>query len=220
MSFLASEALVPCRLAINDVNGDNFDNDVLIPYMAMAMRELVGKLELQEIPSYNEISAVIPVLAGATTLTLPSDFRTPIKLEEKPAGAPVDQFAPMYQREWEPSALPQNSLSCWVYREDSIKFLGATSDRDVKLFYQTTGQPINSVASVITVIGLENVLGLKTAYLFTALGLRNIELANSVIKPLMDEQWDEFSRRRVKGNQSMPVKRPSFRERARLLSRE
>jgi hypothetical protein len=214
MSFLASEALVPCRLALNDADAENFDNDRLIPYMAMAMRELVGKLELNEIPSYNEISAVIPVNAGVLTLTLPADFRTPIKLEEAARGAAADQFYPMFQRVWEPSMLPQESLYYWVYREDSIKFLGATSDRDVKLYYQTIGQAINSVSSVVTVIGLENVLGLKTAHLFATLGLRNMELAG-VIKPMLDEQWYEFSARRVKGNQSMPVKRPSFREKRR-----
>ena len=216
MSFTAAEALVPCRLAINDVDGENFDDDQLIPYMAMAMRDLVVKLELNEIPSYNEISAVIPVLAGALTLTLPADFRSPIKLEEKSTGAAVDQYTPMHQREWEDSILPQNSLLYWTYREDSIKFVGALSNRDVKLYYQTVGQAISSTASVVTVIGLENVLGLKTAENFAKYGIRNQELV-ALITPDFERQWDEFSRRRVKGNQSMPIKRPSFRERRRSL---
>lgn len=216
MSFLASEALVPCRLAINDVDAENFDDDRLIPYMAMAMRDLVSKLELNEIPSYNEISAVIPVLALATTLTLPADFRTPIKLEERAQGDTSNLFVKMDQKEWEPNMFPQTSLLYWTYREDSIKFLGATTNRDVKLYYQTIGQAISSVNSVITVIGLENVLGLLTAQLFATFGLRNLEIAGFIEKQF-ERQWDEFSRRRVKGNQSMPIKRPSFRERRRSL---
>lgn len=219
MSFLASEALVPCRLALNDADAENFDDDRLIPYMAMAMRDLVGKLELNEVPSYNEISAVIPVLAGETSLDLPADFRSPIKLEEKASGEDPSFFARMYPREWEPTAVPQTNLIYWTYRKDSILFLGATSNRDVRLYYQTIGQPINSINSVITVIGLENVLGLKTAENFAKYGLRNQELVD-IIAPDFERQWDEFSRRRVKGNQSMPIKRPSFRERVRVLPRE
>lgn len=216
MSFLASVALVPCRLALNDADAENFDDDRLIPFMAMAMRDLVSKLELNEIPSYNEISAVIPVNAAVLTLTLPADFRTPIKLEERARNDTSNLFSPMYKRDWEPNAFPQSSLIYWVYREDSVKFLGATSDRDVKLYYQTIGQVINSVNSVITVIGLENVLGLLTAKLFAALALRNIELAD-YINGLYSEQWDEFSRRRVKGKQDLPIQRPSFRDRRRLI---
>lgn len=216
MSFLASVALEPCRLALNDIDEENFDDARLIPFMAMAMRELVGKLELNEIPSYNEISAVIPVNAGAVTLTLPSDYRTPIKLEERARNDTSNLFEPMYRREWEPNAFPQSSLIYWVDREDTIKFLGATSDRDVRLYYQTVGQPISSVNSVITVIGLENCLGLLTAKLFAALGLRNMELA-TFIDGLFKEQWYEFSARRVKQGQDRPVRRPSFRDRNRAI---
>jgi hypothetical protein len=216
MSFLASDALVPCRLALNDIDAENFEDDRLIPYMAMAMRELVGKLELDEIPSYNEISAVIPVNTGVLTLTLPSDYRTPIKLEERARDDTSNLFQPMHRREWEPNAFPQSSLIYWVNREDSIKFLGATSDRDVKLYYQTVGQTINSVNSVITVIGLENCLGLLTAKLFAALSIRNTDLAG-VADGLFKEQWYEFSARRVKQGQDLPIQRPSFRDRRRVI---
>jgi hypothetical protein len=216
MSFLASAALEPCRLALNDIDEENFDDARLIPFMAMAMRELVGKLELNEIPSYNEVSAVIPVNAGILTLTLPADYRTAIKLEERARNDTSNLFQPMTRREWEPNAFPQSSLIYWINREDTIKFLGATSDRDVKLYYQTIGQAVTSVNSVITVIGLENCLGLLTAKLFAALALRNSELA-AYIDGLFKEQWYEFSTRRVKQGQDLPIQRPSFRDRRRSI---
>ena len=81
MSILL-DALKMARATLNDDDGLTWTNALMIPKVQQAWGELVAKYQLNGIPVIREETVPMLVTAGTTTLTLPVDFQTPIKMEE------------------------------------------------------------------------------------------------------------------------------------------
>lgn len=115
-------------------NSSVYTDSKLLPHVIKAYDDVKLELTARSAPVHEEISAAISVAAGEyTELTSPSDLIIPINLEERGVGE--TSYSPMIERNWEPSIATSEKLLYWTWREGKIKFRGATTTREVRVYY-------------------------------------------------------------------------------------
>lgn len=135
-SYTAKDRLDEAALFMNDANRSHYKYSVMMPFLKIALQEL------EDIFIANGVSYVlresptpIVVAAGVTTLVVPSDFLLPIKMEERASGS-AEQYAELIEKNWTPEEVPTDRLRYWTWDNGQvISFLGATTARDVNLYY-------------------------------------------------------------------------------------
>jgi hypothetical protein len=211
--LLASDIFAGARALLNDTADEKYHDADLLPLLQIVYGDFLLSLDNNDIPSLDEISAITTVLAGATTITLPSDFKTPIKLVERALGS-TSTFNEVFPRAWEPEAIPSQMLLYWTYREDTVQVLPATTDREVKLYY-VKDLTIQGASSSIPILYADVVL----KYALGSIAAEDIGenyVRADRLGSKMAEALQKFLSRRVKGRQAFPVRRPAFRERRRV----
>lgn len=192
---------------LNDQAG-RFTNAILLPYVKMAVGYLETNLEENGVACKNEVEAPILVLAGATELTpLPADFLLPIHLKERGRGS-TDLYGDMHQRPWEPEISPGDRLVYWTWRHDRIMLSPATTDREVKLYYQRTFPIVNVLNDNVYNFGRQY-LSAKTAALVHMLINQNDTLAG-VCNDQAELNLGQIINIQIKKSQAMPVRRRPY----------
>lgn len=125
------------KVYLNDVNGSTYTNAVLLPFCKIIYDKYQSELQLHGLQFTMGIYT-IKIGVGGKFLRLPGDFMYPIKLEERAITSTresdfVELSGPT---RWVDSRDPQIELLDWCYLDGEIKFVGATSERLVKLYYQ------------------------------------------------------------------------------------
>lgn len=156
MAILASEPLIEAKVLLNDPNGTIYVDSQLIPLLQKAYRELQTKMMLNGLPVLKEATTPQVVAAGTDKLGdgsgLPTDFVYPIELAERTPGS-NEFFIPMTETQWELDEAPVPFLRYWNWREEEIKFLGATADREVRIRYM---KGLTRITDSNTPIGINN----------------------------------------------------------------
>jgi len=209
MAYTAQDPVTEAKALLNDPNGHIYPDDRVLPLLQKAYRELQQKFMLNGVVVLKEVSADIPVTAGTVLLGdgsgLPSDFVSPIELEERSLNS-SELFQSMKQLDWEPNAHQGPSLHVWNFREEEIKFLGATSDREIRLKYYKGLTRITSLSTPIPVIGAVTFLAARTAaiaaYVIGENGPRSEALNGDAGMAL-----HELLAMHVKQRQSLPIRR-------------
>lgn len=127
---------------LNDVALTNFTYVAQIPYLNMALVDLKEILELNNVPITNQSSnTALTITAGVTKIarntnpSLPLDLIEIRHLWERDAGTTED-FMPMTKKEFLPNTTIQISqLVYWAWINDELRFVGATTDRDLRMDY-------------------------------------------------------------------------------------
>jgi hypothetical protein len=175
-SLTAGEVMDRSAALMNDPARTDFTYAAQLPYLNMAIDELVESLEESNSSPTNQTSAVITVPIGSYMITPFEHLTTPhypddlVELQDvgERATGTSDPFLSLGRREFLQAFPPNQSLLYWVWEDQIIKFnpLGALSNRDVQLKYvrqaitQATG-----AASVIGTINARSYLAYKTASL-------------------------------------------------------
>lgn len=203
----AQAAVDSARTFLNDVAGQFWTDDRLIAHLKEAYRDLIISLEDNQIPIIKEkTSSAITVAIGALTLTLPADFLLPIKLKERLSGSSlVSDYTDMTEREWEPDVAQESALRVWSFREGAINFVGATTTRQVLLFYWKTLSVPTAVADQLIFNQAEMYLGPKTAE-YAARSLGNITLAEECLS-ISGTRLEMVIATNVKNQQGLPARR-------------
>lgn len=217
MAILASNILSGAKPLLNDPQGIIYTDTVLLPFLNKAHRELQQKLARSGKQQLREKSAVISVPSGTVRLgdgaLLPADLIFPIALMEKPQGGTVDQYVDMDERDWENDETQQTELRMWAWREDEIKFVGATTNRDVLIKYRKGLSPIVATSTPIGILDSETFLESRTAALAAAFIGENYDRA----KALDDDAsaaFDILNGTNTLNRQRQPVRRRRTRYRA------
>lgn len=134
-SVQASVVLAGARQLLNDVSGAVWTDTVLIPKLQDAHRELQKIMKLVAAPVMKAIDNDISVLAFATTLTLPSDIVEPIRLWEKAPADAESLYIPMTDTDPLPIVAQAATLVYWMWRDESVSFIGASANRFVRMEY-------------------------------------------------------------------------------------
>ena len=211
MAVTAADALTECKFLLNDPSGNIYPDDRLIPLMQKAYRELQTKMLLNGISVVKEFTvlAPIPVEIGNTALGdgsgLPTDLVYPIALSERPLGS-TQLFADMKEEAWEIDAKPGISLVYWSWREEEIKFLGATTDREIRIKYMKGLSRITSAASPISVNNATTWLAARTAAIAAFVLGSNPSRAEGLNGDAA-QALEDLLRYLVKRTQGLPVRR-------------
>jgi len=166
MAITAQEPLTECKILLNDPSGNIYADEKLIPLMQKAYRELQTKMMLNGLPVLKEAALAIAVNAGTLALGdgsgLPTDFVYPIELSERAKNS-TQLYSPMDETEWEPTQQQSDILLYWNWREEEIKFLGATTDREVRIRYMKGLTRITATTTPISINNAVTFLASRTA---------------------------------------------------------
>ena len=213
---LASVPLDEARAELNDVGAAIFTNTVLLPFLKKSYRELQQELNDNGISYSREQAANINITAGMTALTfastpaLPTDLLYPISISEKVSGADDSTFVPMVESTWTPNLTQTSRLIYWTWREDEIKFVGATSVVPIQLRYFKSLAAIADSTTNIPILDCETFLAARTAAL-AAFSIGGSLSRAEALSNDADRAMDRLLGTAVKNRQQMPVRRRKFR---------
>ena len=211
MAVTAADALTECKFLLNDPSGNIYPDDRLLPLMQKAYRELQTKLLLNGLSVVKEYTTGTPIPVPAGTILLgdgtglPTDLVYPIELWERPAGS-TQLFEEMTERAWEPEIRPGSTLIYWDWREEEIKFVGATTNREVRIKFMKGLARITSAASPITVNNATTWLAARTAAI-AAFVLGSNPTRAEGLNGDAGQALKDLLRYLVKRQQGLPVRR-------------
>ena len=201
---------------LNDTPKELFSYDVQLPYVRIALQDLVADWRSMNLPIKEIAYIVVP--AGESQIggtdpgapALPTDFRFPINLYERVPNT-TDSFMKMKEVKWDIVDVPPSSwFVYWNFREGQIKLPKATRDIEVMVKYVKNAPTIISDASVIPYTGADSLLTYKLAALLSRYVGSNEVRANS-LGGLYQDYLRKFIGVGVKQRQAFPTGRPGFR---------
>lgn len=217
-----TEILDEARALLNDTGSAIYTDAACLPYIKKAWLELQNKYVALGVPYPKAIVSDLPVAALATTLNasagFPTDFIQPIQLKEKAQGDPAWAYVPMVEKTWEPDDQQLTTLNNWSFRDGTIYFRGATTNRSVKLYYWKSFAVIASGATVIPYQEAKSVLAGRTAELCARFIGGNATRADSLLSDWV-ENFELIKSAKVREMQSMPVRRRGWKYTDKLLRR-
>jgi hypothetical protein len=223
-SLTAANVMDKAASLMNDTLKTVYTYAAQMPYLNMALNELDEHFQLNNIPVTNQTSAAITIPVGTTEVgpfdgegsgvvpTYPQDLIEIQGIYERLSGT-TNPFIPLVKREFLPHAiddLPTESLQYWIWEDQRIKTVGATTAREIKLDYIATIFPeITNQAAVIGVINARTFLFYRTAALCTQFigenQSRATELNNFAVLAL-----DRVTGIGTKAKQSITTRRKPF----------
>lgn len=184
-SVTAANVMDKAASLMNDTAKTVYTYAEQMPYLNMALEELEEHFQLNNIPVTNQTSVPITINVGTKFIrpfdgagsspgsgdpTYPQDLVDIQGIYERLAGT-TDPFIPMVKRDFLPHAiddLPTESLQYWIWEDQIIKTIGATTAREIKLDYIKTLFPeVTNQAAVLGVINSRSFLQYRTAALCT-----------------------------------------------------
>lgn len=218
MAITAATPLAEARGLLNDPSGAIYPDAPMIIVLNKVYKELQTKLSALGIATTKEVtSSPITITAGTIELSdganLPTDLLYPVLLKESAVGA--NTWTDMTELEWEPTIPRSAYLNFWNWREEAIKFLGATSDRSVLIRYVKTLGSITATTSPILVLNSTQWIAQRSAAVAALTLGSNPTRANVLMLDLNRPGgiWDDLQSTLIKRTQINPVRRRRTRYR-------
>ena len=175
-SLTAGEVMDRSAALLNDPARTDYTYTAQLPYLNMAIDELVESLEESNSSPTNTTSAIIVLPIGSYRITPTEHVTTPhypsnlIEIQEvgERLSGTNDSFIPLGRRDFLNTVPANNALLYWTWQDQIIYFNsnGATTIRDVQLKYvaQAISQAVNESTTIGT-INARSYLSYKTAAL-------------------------------------------------------
>jgi hypothetical protein len=219
----AATALDSARVYLNDVNAQIWTNAILLPYLKEAHNDLVLVLWLNGLPVLKEKSTSLAVTALQLDLdSQPADLVEPIWLKERSFGS-SDDWIDMTEKDFEPDISQTSELRYWTWREDLIKFVGATTKREVLMRYWKSLTVLTAAGDSLGFIFSEFFLGPQTAA-YAAGSVGNLTLAAELLFVkgvnigVAGAKLHMIIQGNIKGQQNLPARRIPYRRFSRSRS--
>lgn len=211
--YTAADVMDDAAALMNDAAQAVYDYTVQLPFLRMVMRDVEQELDLQGFQLNLISEEEVTVVAGALTITYPSNFFIPVNLWERTSGT-SDDYVPMRQKS-DVNTLsldPGSSLTYWDWRHNALNTLGATTDRQVRIQYWRLLDEVVDEDSIPDFRGCRNMLSYFTASMCSMFIARDKELSDAQ-RILGANALDLFTSGIAKSNQSNRVRRRPFRVR-------
>jgi hypothetical protein len=217
MAVLVGDIIDASAALLNDVNKTQYTSAVQIPYFNMAQNDLQEQMELNNVPVTNEVApttlivaAGVTVISFSTNPALPVDLIEIQQISERLNGTTTD-YDPMTRRDFLPPLVEQTeSLIWWAWLNQELRFIGATTARQLQLNYIATRLPvITSTATPITLINARSFLQYRTAALCAEFIGENKVRADS-LNSNAAIALDSFLGISTKGRQAIACRRRPF----------
>ena len=206
---------------MNDPAKTDYTYTAQLPYLNMAIDELVESLEESNSSPTNMTSGVITIPVGITKITpvehpdlphYPFDMVEIQEVGERGQGS-SDPFIALGRREFLQGFPPNQSLMFWVWEDQQIKFNpnGALGAREIQLKYvrQAFAQAANEL-SPVGAINSRSYLSFKTAA-FCAYFIGENETRAMVLDAQAEKSLDRILGINNKGRQQMMTRHRPFR---------
>ncbi len=168
------------RSLLNDSAGNLFTDGLLLPYLNSAYRKVQRELANIQSSTFlvDNATVVVPAVSAAdpsmqvaiTDATappnqLPSDLLVPVKLWERLNGSSDDfqEIVDLTGHGGLPSRPQGVSLDVWEWRADGLYFLGATTDRQVRIRYQKAFPDLSDATSTVLIRNAQEPIAYYTA---------------------------------------------------------
>lgn len=216
MPFLASDVFAAARALLNDTAGQQWTNAFLLPYLNIAIGELNELAEENNVQVTNATAVPVTVPVGVTNIggaggpDLPPDLVEIQQLFERTNGAAED-YVEMTRRTFLPEIqVLTTDLVYWTWENQIIKFIGATSDRQVKIHYIASRiSQVTDPTNPISVINAQTFLNYRTAALASEFSGENKTRADS-LNSAAGAGIDRFLNIDAKGRQAITTRRRPF----------
>lgn len=210
MATVASTIMDRAASLLNDAAKTLFTYTAQIPYLNMALGELREEMERNDISTTKKMSAILPVNAGISTVTLPADLVEIDSIEEKDRGAGSTNFGEMVKTIYLPDTTPSANFNYWAYDNGLINLPTITGNKDIRINYIGRIQPdIGASTDPIYITNCESFLSYRTAGLCAEFIGENKSRADS-LNMMSSMAIERALGIKVKSNQSMPVRRRPF----------
>lgn len=208
------EAFNIARSLLGDDSFSTWTDATLMPKIVQAHGEMVSKLALNGLPSVRQRTVTVTIAIAVTTMGVnqPSNLIKPIKIKEKATADDVSKFIDMAKKDFLPNIVATETLRYWSYNEEVIEFIGATSSRDVKLYYEANLTAPTKVTDTLVIPLSETFLGPRIVALCMSRSTQkggNRDLFETASK-MAEDNLSMIVRTEVKGEQSLPVRRRPF----------
>ncbi len=210
---IVADILDRSAVLLNDSAKTQYTYAVQLPFYNMAQDDLQEQMELNNVPVTNELSTAIVVAAGTvvvTSATYPADLIEIQRISERLNGSAED-YVLMSRREFLPPFVEQTeSLIWWTWQNQEIRFIGATTPRQLLLGYIASRLPVvTSTATSITLINARSFLQYRTAALCAEFIGENKTRADD-LNSNAGISLSNFLGINTKGRQSIAVRRRPF----------
>lgn len=220
MQLLASDIFTSSAALLNDQGLANngvpslFTPTAQMAYLNMALAELRESLQQYNVQLTNNVSTNIVVPMGVKVVTqqqLPQDLIEIQNLQERTSGQTEEDYCDMQRCEFLPGFTVQTTdLVYWTYQNQELRFIGATSDRQLLLEYIADKLPkIIDPSDIINLINAQSFLNYRTASLCAEFIGENATRAQS-LNEAAQASLDRFLQINVKGKQVFPARRRPF----------
>lgn len=220
MAVTFATPLAQARALLNDPTGAIFQDTPMIALGNKVYKELCLKLSALGVPTTKEVSSAIDVAIGTVSLFdgagLPTDFLYPIRMYERLEGQLLaSDWVEMDEEEWLPTEVAQTTLRMWQWREESLQFIGATTAREVLIYYVKSLGSITATSSTLGILNSTEWIAQRLAALAALTLGANPTRAMALDMDLTKEGgiWDDLRGTMVKKMQSLPVRRRRTRYR-------
>lgn len=207
------------QFLMNDASGTVYTAAVILPALKIANDDLQAELLDNDIRYLDEEASEQDIAAGAVVLTsIPADMVEPIEISERATtDTLLSDYVPMDRVNPLPDIEQSEKLRVWEWREQAVKFLGATAARGIRLRYRKLITALANDASTIDMQYAKNFLAYQTAGHIKAHIEENMEGAQ-VTYGLASNAMDKLLGRVVKGQQGDgPIRRRRFSEKFRRI---
>lgn len=195
---------------LNDSAAVLYSNTTLFPIIKKCYVDAQRRCTREGMPVTSEVSSpAILVPANQDFITLPADLLVPIWIGRRPQGS-TGNYTGMEEKIWEPEDQPQSILTKWVWRDESVFVLKATSNEEVKIRYKRTLPVLAAIGSTLLISDIQTYLAARVAATAAANIGENLEKA-AVIATHAEDIWDDFLSIHTKQRQNVPVRRRPFR---------
>jgi hypothetical protein len=144
-----------------------WNDGILIPFANEAQRKVVAILTGAKLL---EDEATLTIPAGTVAITyeadpptgdpvLPDLFLHPMSIYERPAGSSADYCGPLRRRRSRFSTYQRTqSLGEWMWKAGTLRFIGATTDREIRIEYKRRLEFMTDPNAPLEVPGSENAI--------------------------------------------------------------
>lgn len=203
---------------LNDPAGVFWTDAILIPFIQEAHRELQLELQINGVAVIKTKSAIVTIPAvdleswtGEVVMPdQPTNLIEPLECWERPTGDTLEcDWNLMIKKSWVPETQPVNDLVYWNWVAETIKFLGAMQDNDIKLYYNA-GIAIPQVdTDPLGFINSETFLAPRASAL--ALSSVGADAKAKTLNDLAATRIDKILQYNTLGEQDMIVRRRPYR---------
>jgi hypothetical protein len=218
-NLTAGQVMLRVAALMNDTALTQYTYVTMLPYLNMALDDLLGAMQLANVPITQEVAAYITLPVGsvkvtpAESLTLPhypSDLIEIRGLGERLSGT-TDEFIPLTKHDFLPVRSAVDSLIDWAWMNQEIRLIGALTIRELKLDYirECVAEAADE-NSVIGIINSKSYLAFKAAaYCARYIG-ENPTRADQLDSDA-DKALEEMLGISIKAQQNLPARRRPFR---------